>query len=342
MSERLVNSVDFAPTILQLAGVAAPDYLQGTSFFGKGNGREFVFGARDRMDERYDIIRAVRSDRFRYVRNFEPPKPYYQYMNTPEQGATMQEIRKAEKSGILRGDAALFSATRKPTEELYDLETDPHEMRNLAEDPAHARALADLRQALTDWQMEIGDIGLIPESEILRREKEAGSAFAILHGEKNQSAFIESLTTMATKASSGAAHLPDLRGAMDHADAAVRYWGATGIGNFAEESKVVPGLSESLEARLSDESPAVAIAAARALCRMGEPEKGLATLEKHLGGDNEWARLEAVIVLDELDEAARPSLAAIQGALLEQPNKYIVRVANKAVNDLLGTNHRTP
>ena len=59
-------------------------------------------------------------------------------------------------------------------------------------------------------------------------------------------------------------------------------------------------------------------------------------------GDNEWARLEAAIVLDELDESARPVLKDLQAGLVKQPNKYIVRVSNKAVNDLLGTDNKVP
>jgi uncharacterized sulfatase len=75
---------------------------------------------------------------------------------------------------------------------------------------------------------------------------------------------------------------------------------------------------------------------------MGETETALDVVAKELSGEGEWARLEASIVLDELEEAARPALAALQGGLKDQPNKYIIRVANKAVNDLLGTNHKVP
>lgn len=342
VNERLVSSVDFGPTMLHLSGLPVPETMQGVSFVRDDGGRSYAYGARDRMDERYDIIRTVRDSRYRYLRNFEPLKPYYQHLNTPEKGATMREIRRAEKAGDLSGAMALFSASRKPVEELYDLENDPHEINNLAADPTHADKLEELRGALREWQLEIGDLGLMPESEILRRGKAAGSAFAILHGETGQSALIDSLTTMATRASEGPKRIPDLLGALEHADAAVRYWGATGLGNFAVEAKDGGGAMAALSKGLDDESPAVAIASARALCRLGLTTKGLATLERHLAGDNEWARLEAIIVLDELGEVARPSLTAMKRALAGQPNKYIVRAANKAVNDLLGTDHSVP
>ena len=114
VDERLVSSVDFGPTVLNLAGIELPTYLQGQPFLGSElpEPRKYIYGARDRMDERYDIIRAVRGTRYRYVRNFEPLKPYYQYMNTPEKGATMKEIRIAEESDQLTKAGSLFSAKK--------------------------------------------------------------------------------------------------------------------------------------------------------------------------------------------------------------------------------------
>ena len=161
VDSQLVNSVDFGPTVLNLAGLPIPDYVQGRAFLGDRltPERSYVYGARDRMDERYDIIRSVRDDRFRYVRNFEPLKPYYQYMNTAEQGATMRELRRVQQSGVVPEVVALFTADTKPVEELYDLENDPHEIHNLAGDPDQAARLSELRAALANWQNEIGDIG---------------------------------------------------------------------------------------------------------------------------------------------------------------------------------------
>ncbi len=340
--DRLVNSVDFGPTMMALAGIDAPSHMHGRPFLENAAERDFAYGARDRMDERYDIIRAVRDKRFRYIRNFEPLKPYYQYMNTPEKGTTMREIRKAEKSGKLEGAVVLFSAGRKPVEELYDLEKDPHEINNLAADPEYKDKLDFLRKSLTEWQLEIGDLGLLPESLIEMREQDAGSTYGILRTEDDPSQFIRELTEMATKASDGPSAFSDLVEALSHTDAAIRYWGATGLGNFAEQSADFKGAAPALQNALEDDSPTVRIAAGRALCRMGKPDPALSVVAKEMEGDGEWARLEASIVLDELDEIARPALKALQTGLVNQPNKYIVRVSNKAVNDLLGTENKVP
>ncbi|MDF1751670.1 MAG: sulfatase-like hydrolase/transferase [Verrucomicrobiales bacterium] len=344
VSDELINSTDFGPSVLNLAGVEVPDYMHGRAFLGKNltEPRKYVYGSRDRMDERYDIIRAVRDKKYRYIRNFEPLKPYYQYMNTPEKGATMREIRKAETEGTLTDAQKLFSADRKPVEELYDLEADPHEVHNLANDPAHETKLKELRRELADWQFRIGDIGLLPESEIERREKNSSSTYAILREKGDGAELIGKLVDIATKASQGPAALPDLENALAESDPAIRYWGATGIGNFSDDVTDSESISPKLHTLLTDRTAAVRIAAGRALCRMGDTEKALPSLAEELSGELQWARLEAAIALDYLGEVAKPALPQLKTALKNQPNKYIVRVANKAVNDLEGTQNKVP
>ena len=292
------------------------------------------------MDERYDIIRMVRDSQFRYIRNFEPLKPYYQYMNTPEKGATMMEIRRMEKSGDpLPPAVALFSAKTKPAEEFYDVKADPHEIQNLANDPAYADRLAEFRNALSEWQREIGDIGLIPEGEIERRENNAPSRFEILNNGTDDGV-VGRLVAAATIASEGPEKLPELIQALSDQDPATRYWGATGIGNIgAPQAK---SASAQVSAAMKDDSPSVRVAAARAVARLGDPAAALPVLEAELKSDLEWVRLEAAIVLDEMEEQARPAISSLKAALKNQPNKYIIRVANRAVNDLEGTENRVP
>ncbi|MGI9471567.1 MAG: HEAT repeat domain-containing protein, partial [Rubripirellula sp.] len=341
VDQQLVNSVDFGPTVMNLAGLPIPDYCQGRAFLGPEltSPRQYVFGARDRMDERYDIIRAVRDGRYRFIRNFEPLKPYYQFMNTPEKGATMKEIRRAEASGNLSEAMALFSAPRKPVEELYDLQSDPEEIHNLAADPKHQKRLKQMRSALSQWQNDVGDIGLIPEAEIVIQEKKAGSRFAILHSGKDAKQRLSRLVDMATEASNGPDALPKLMAGLDDEDASVRYWAATGIGNIGSEAEQA---MSAVKQSLQDSSPSVRIAAARAVAKLGDPSQAIPVLENELESDHEWGRLAAAIVLDEMDEQAKPAVPALKKALKDQPNKYIIRVANRAVNELEGTNHPVP
>ena len=76
------------------------------------------------------------------------------------------------------------------------------------------------------------------------------------------------------------------------------------------------------------------------MARMGETKESLPTLKKALSGPHQWARLQSAIVLDEMGDQARPLIPELKKALYDQPNKYIVRVANRALNDLLKTNNQ--
>jgi uncharacterized sulfatase len=123
---------------------------------------------------------------------------------------------------------------------------------------------------------------------------------------------------------------------MKDSDAAVRYWGATGIGNIGGDAI---SAENAMERALEDESVSVRVAAARALCKMDRPEKALPTLIAALDCKHQWGRLQAAIVLDYIGETARPAEDALKKCLSKQPNKYITRVANRALNDLNGTNN---
>ena len=337
--DQLISSLDFGNTALNLAGLPAPPVTQGRAFLGENltPPRDYIYGARDRMDERYDIIRSVRDKRYRYIRNYEPLKPYFQYMNTPEKGATMKELRRIAKSGKMPPAMKTFMADRKPVEEFYDLEKDPHEVNNLAGDPAHKENLDRLRQAHIRWIKATRDLGLIPEPEMELREKKAGSRYAIL-AETKDTTLPERLGKMAGLASEGKSALPALHEGLKDQDAAVRYWAATGIGNTAVKTgKSVPACLKIIE---NDSTTVVRIAAARALLRLNSEEtKALAELTKALESPEQWSRLHAAIALDEAEKQALPVLPALKKALKNQPNKYIVRVTNKAVNDLLGTSN---
>ncbi len=115
------------------------------------------------MDERYDLIRAVRDKRFKYIRNQMQYIPYSQniwYMNLMP---TMQEMRRLNAEDKLVGPQKLYFRQVKPAEELYDTQTDPEELHNLADDPKYAEKLAELRAELERWRNDVGDVGLIPE-----------------------------------------------------------------------------------------------------------------------------------------------------------------------------------
>ena len=345
VTDQLVSSIDLGPTVLNLAGVELPDYLQGQPFLGENlpEPRNYVFGARDRMDERYDIIRMVRNRRFKYIRNYEPLKTFYQYMNTPEKGATMSELRRRHDAGTLAPAAEAFFAPTKPVEELYDTQSDPHELHNLAEHPQHSEILRELRTAHLNWVKETRDLGLVAEPILAEREQTIGHRYGILRS-ADANAVADRIADTAVLASSGPDVLPQLSARLNDDDSAVRYWAAVGLGNIGHPAE---SAAPQLERLLADSSPVVRTAAARALCRMDIPEPALPVLTQVLAEGAQWERLHAAIVLDEIDEQARPVVALMHAALEPRPDlyakgKYTVRVINRALNQLEGTSRAVP
>ncbi len=176
-------------------------------------------------------------------------------MNTPEKGATMTEIRRLDAEGALPESAALFTAPRKPVEELYDVDADPHEIHNLAGDPKHAARLEAMRKVHLQWVQDTKDTGLIPESELGIRRAQVGSEYAILRQEGGDELNAR-LGNIAKLASDGPSALPKLQKAMADDDAAVRYWAATGLGNLAQAGETLDSGSLALaESGLADPSP---------------------------------------------------------------------------------------
>ena len=171
VNDQLVSFVDFAPTILSLAGLELADYLQGQAFLGprKAPPREYIFAARDRMDPAPETIRAVRDARFKYVRNYRTDLPFIGYIPYRDQQEIMQEIHRLSKAGELNEDQWQFTRQTKPKEELYDTQNDPHEIRNLAANPEYADKLAELRSVHERWKRDTGDLGHIPETELIRK-----------------------------------------------------------------------------------------------------------------------------------------------------------------------------
>lgn len=167
----LVAFLDFAPTVLAAAGAEVPAPMQGQVFLGdkKAPPRKYAFSCRDRMDETYDRIRSVRGERYRYVRNFHPELPYAQWINYMDEMPTMQVWRKFAFEGKLNPVQMAFFARTKPKEELYDLQADLHETKNLADSPAHQDVLKEHRAALDKWIAETHDLGAVPERELIKR-----------------------------------------------------------------------------------------------------------------------------------------------------------------------------
>jgi N-sulfoglucosamine sulfohydrolase len=168
VNDTLVSLIDLGPTVLSLAGAAVPAHMQGQPFLGdKVQPREYVFATRDRYDESYDMVRAVRDQRYKYIRNYYPEKPYLQWVQFSHQHPAFQELWRLELSGQLAGDQRLLMQHQRPVEELYDCISDPYEIRNLADDPSYSEELKRLRAAVDDWRCKYDVWGDVPEEQMV-------------------------------------------------------------------------------------------------------------------------------------------------------------------------------
>ena len=158
--EDVVEHIDIAALSLVVAGIPIPDWMQARDILAADyTPREAVFAARDRCDETVDHIRSVRTQDFKYIRNFLPNRPYLQPCAYKDQKAILIAMRAWHRAGRLNEVQELLFRTTRPVEELYDVRNDPHEINNLVDDPAYADMLQDMRNRLDAWMEETGDQG---------------------------------------------------------------------------------------------------------------------------------------------------------------------------------------
>jgi arylsulfatase A-like enzyme len=267
-SDRLVSFVDLAPTVLSLAGIEPPGWMQGRAFMGRfaAAAPRYQFGLRGRMDERYDLVRSVSDGRWVYLRNYMPHRIYGQYLDYMFQTPTTRVWYEMFAQGLLSAPETYFWES-KPFEELYDLQVDPDEIRNLAAHPGRAPVRDRLRAALRAHLLETHDLGFLPEYE-MRRLSASSSPWAL--GQSPDAYDVRAVLAMAEAASDPGEPVSVLEQGLRQEDAAVRYWAATGY--LIRGGDAVTGAERSLTTMLGDPEPGPRIAAAEALARYGSAE----------------------------------------------------------------------
>jgi arylsulfatase A-like enzyme len=314
-SDRLVSFVDFAPTLLSLAGAKPPEWMQGGAFLGKfiAPAPRFLHGFRGRMDERYDLVRSVTDGRYVYIRNYMPHLIYGQRLDYMWQTPTTRVWEQLHKEGRLTQAQDAFWK-RKPPEELYDLQTDPDEVNNLAASPAHSEIKARLRQAQREHALKIRDLGFIPEGERFARAQ-GGSPHDFGHDESKYP--LERVLDAAELASMLQPEaLAALKKAMLDSDSIVRYWGVLGVLMRGEDG--VSAARAELRAALKDPSTDVRITAAQALGQFGADLEETLPLLADLANWKTHGVFSAMAALNSLD-ALGAQAAPVAGIIRALP-----------------------
>lgn len=171
VDRRLISSIDFGPSVLSLAGVPVPAHMQGIPFLGdqKGEARDAVYAARDRVDDSYDMIRSVRTEKYLYIRNYYPNEPFPIWVPYLSKMPVYQEMLRLDAEDKLSAVQKSWFSYNRPPEELYDVKNDPLQLNNRVNDPSLRNVLKEMRDRHEKWTIETADLGHMNESEMVER-----------------------------------------------------------------------------------------------------------------------------------------------------------------------------
>ncbi len=320
-NQRLVSFVDLVPTVLSLAGQRPSPTLQGKAFLGKfaTEAPQYIYGFRDRMDERYDMSRAVRDEKYAYIRNFYPQRPQGTYLDYMFQTPTTKTWKKLFDEGKLNAAQSFFWQP-KPSEELYDLQSDPYQIENLAARPEHAETLDRMREAVHQWMIRVADVGLVPEGEMLESSG-PDSPYTFGHdGSRFPVEEIYAVADMATRPTSE--DIEELLKKQVHPNPVVRYWVANGLLIRALRDQQLDQALRAARSLMTDTSAYVRCIACETIARYGtENERSLALdgLLK-MADPRQTNTFVAMMAMNSLDWCA-PTSAEIGQSLVGIPAK---------------------
>lgn len=243
-----VEFIDFGPTLLHLAGVKVPEAMDGRPFLGPNvtpadlGPRDEAFGHADRFDEKYDLCRSLRKGRYKYIRNYQAFYPDALQNNYRYNMLAYQEWRRLFQEGKLNAVQRQFFEP-KPVEVLYDLESDPHEVQNLAHDPAYADVLRKLRQRLSGRVKQLPDLSFYPESVLV--EQAFGDPVGFGRSHQAEIARLVDVADLSLLPIEEAR--PKLETALGSSSPWERYWGLIACSCFGQDAEaLVPTAKELL------------------------------------------------------------------------------------------------
>jgi uncharacterized sulfatase len=344
MTDRPVSFVDFGPTVLSIAGITPPDHMQGRAFMGEHEAppRDYIYGARGRMDERIDMVRTVRDKRFQLIRNYMPHRRHGQYVQYLHRNPVMDKWQRMYEQGEIDPPAS-FYWEQKPPVELYDLENDPDQVHNLAYDPDYQHVRKRLMEKLQEHQMDIRDTGFLPEAQIHSRPTNGESPYTMGHDPGQYP--LQRIRRIAEQAADRDLEtISSLVSELSASDPAVRYWAATGL-LIRGQDAVWPHRDQLRHVMTEDTAPTVRVVAAEALARYGTQadlqQARQAFLE--VGDPQEagpFAAVAALNAVDKLNEKMMPirdQLARLPKQAEQAPprsNRYTERLLTKILRDL--------
>jgi N-sulfoglucosamine sulfohydrolase len=280
-NNELVSFVDFAKTALAITGCEVPDLMQGRVFMGKQTEKapRYVHFYRDRMAERYDMSRAVTDGRYYFIRNFMPHRPLGR---DSRYGFQVQANWRAWETHFENGlcnetESQFFQP--KPAVHLFDTQTDPWHVTDLAGNPEYSEILKTLSEEANRWMVETRDMGLIPEpmfGELAGQDKKSGTMYEYAQSDEYP---VKQVLDAANLASAcDADQIQTIVEIARNSHPVIRYWGAYGLFRLQKNTaEVQSALKEMMN---NDPYGTNRIMAAQALGRCGDPDAAFNALMK--------------------------------------------------------------
>lgn len=228
-----VSFIDFGATVLNLAGVSKPAGIDGSPFIGPNvsmkevAGRDEVFCYADRFDEKYDLTRSYRKGNYKYIRNYSPFNFDGLMNNYRYKQLAYAEWWQLYKENKLNDVQSQFFKARD-AEQLFDLESDPYETKNLASDPEYRTIRNQMRTLLTNKLKALPDLSFYPEHHLIGHAFDNPVEFGKSH-KRDISDYID-ICNLALVESKGGLEL--IKKYLNSEDSWKRYWALTTLGHF--------------------------------------------------------------------------------------------------------------
>lgn len=300
-TNRLVAFVDFAPTVLEMAGVEIPNYIEGHSFARVDqNIQKYIYGYRDRADDCYDMARAISDGQYIYIHHFMPHLPYYQNAIVFHKQGSYTEIDKLKSINALP-EPSLRMFQPRPVEVLYDLKNDRYEQTNLINQVQYQDLIETFRMKLEQWMLDYYDTGLFNEGHYMEMAKEANkTVYETVRG-------LEPMTMkrllIAAKIVGNTKNANELIPLLQSDDDQVRYWGLVAADAFRGDIAIV---KPELKKLLHSGSKVVSSLAAKVLIKNFEDKEAYDQMKVLLLYDYEPVVLQTAIYTRELESLALP------------------------------------
>ena len=289
----LISFIDLGPTVLSLAGIKTPSFMQGKPIMGKyafHQKKSIQFAFATNQLHHFMPVRAATDGRYKYIRSYIPYKQfalrnYYQWGMPSNMAWDKFVLSNCDGNSSLW----LQPYQHHPTEMLFDLNSDPFELHNLVENPEYERILIKFRNAVSKNIRQTKDLGFfLPTSR---------KNINLYNKVNNEGYNLERLYSIVELASiANEADIPVLTKALVSDDVDIRYWAAVGFGKLGVMG-LLKNIPNELLQLLRDSNPYVACEAAYAISYSNEFEKGIERLVYHFKEEDrkiEYSLLECL------------------------------------------------